>query len=55
MKAMRDGDDRSALEQRGDRALKVTRSARVQEGGGFVEHQRVRIGEQQAGDRDLLG
>ena len=47
VQAVRDRDDRPALEHRGQRALQVAGGARVEQRGRLVEDQRVRVGEDQ--------
>ena len=51
---VRDGDHGAAVEHRGERALEVAGGARVDQRGRLVEHQRVRVGEHQPGQRELL-
>ena len=50
-----DRHDGAALEQVVHRALERARGARVDERGRLVEHQRVRVGDDQPRQRDLLG
>ena len=50
-----DRDDGAALEQVVHRALERAGGARVDQRRGLVEHQRVRVGDDQPGQRDLLG
>ena len=54
VQAVRDRDDRPAVEHRGERALEVARRARVEERGRLVEHERVRVGEHEPRERELL-
>ena len=52
---VRDRDHGATLEDHGQRPLEVPGRARVDEGGRLVEHQGVRVGEHQPGQRHLLG
>ena len=52
---VRDRDDRPALQHGGQRALEVPGRPRVDQRGRLVEHQRVRVGDDQPGQRELLG
>ena len=54
VEAVGDRDDGAALEQGVHRALERARGARVDQRGRLVEHQRVGVGDDQAGQRDLL-
>ena len=55
VQAMGDRDDRPAVEHRAERALEVAGGARVEERGRLVEHERVRVGEDEPRERELLG
>ncbi len=52
---VRDRDHGATVEDGGQRALEVPGGARVDQRGRLVEDQRVRVGEHEAGERDLLG
>ena len=49
-----DRDHGPPLEHRRERALEVARGARVEERGGLVEDERVRVGEHEPRKRELL-
>ena len=55
VQAVRDGDHGATLEDRGERPLKMAGGPRVEQGSGFVKYQGVGIGQDQTGERDLLG
>ena len=52
---VRDRDHGAPVQHRRQRALEVPGGARVDQRGRLVEHQRVRVGQHQPGQRDLLG
>ena len=54
VEAVRDRDDRSPLEHEAERALEVPGRARVEERRRLVEDERVRVGEHEPGQRELL-
>ncbi|MDT7572160.1 MAG: hypothetical protein QOE05_2334 [Actinomycetota bacterium] len=54
VQAVRDSDDRAVLEDGGERPLEVSGRPRVEQRGRLVQHQRVRVGEDQPGQRHLL-
>ena len=51
---VRDRHHRASSQQSGHRPLEMTRGARVDQRRGLVEHQRVRVGHHQPGQRHLL-
>src|SRR5665648_701076 len=55
LQPVRDGDHRAPGQDHGQRALQVPGGPRVQQRGGLVEHQGVRVEQHQPGQRDLLG
>jgi hypothetical protein len=54
VQAVGDRDDRAAVEDGGQRAFEATGGPRVQERGRLVQHQRVRVGQDEPGQRELL-
>ena len=52
---VRDRDHRAPVEHRRERALEVAGGARVEQRGRLVEHERVRVGQDEPGERELLG
>ena len=54
LEPVRDRDDGAALEDGGQRLLQVTGRARIEQRGRLVEHERVRVGEHEPCERDLL-
>ena len=55
VQAMRDGDDGTTPQDRTQRALEVTRRARVEQRGRLVEHERVGVAQDEPRERQLLG
>ena len=54
VEAVRDRHDRPPLEHGRERALEVSRGARVEQRRGLVEDEGVRVGEHEPGQRELL-
>ena len=54
LQPVRDRDDRPSFEHGGQRTLQMACGARVEEGRRLVEDERVRVGEHEPGERDLL-
>ncbi len=55
VESVRDGDDGTPGENRGECPFGAPGGRRVERGGGLVEDQRVRVGEYEPGQRELLG
>src|SRR5215210_8606134 len=54
VEAVSNGDDRPAFEHGAERPLEVAGGPRIEQGGGLVEHERVRVGEHQPREGNLL-
>ena len=55
LQAVRDGDDRPALQHGGQRPFRVPGGRRVQQRGRLVQDHRVRVGQHHPGQGELLG